>query len=478
MRIYNIRGGFANNSSSTHSLVFVPEGTPNNAGNTDDMTDNELGHFGWQPFLAASSEMKARWLAQHFIRSAQVTCGEAITRAMVQHWLGFDPAAFPDDHVDHQSLIALPREWGGVGVNVEFFNELKALVMQPGVAVLGGNDNDTSPVGDVNYREAMRGMVDLAGHSVIVARKDSRGFWTIFDRHDGTKFRVAFGEKTIERLDAAGGVYKTDTPELVDVKITNKCHMGCEFCYQSSVPSGAHADPSWLYAVTAYLHHAQVFEVAIGGGEPTLHPGFIHFLRSCRHNGVVPNFTTRNLTWLREPRMAFEILDLIGGWAFSTEDASAVLKLHALCVASGVPDNKMPAIQYVVGVGTVYDYENVVQACRQTGLRLTLLGPKDVGRGLTKTWTTCNWLAALTSKDGEHLQFGIDTALAQQYGQAIKDAGIPDWCYTTQEGKTSMYIDAVAGVIAPSSYCKPEQQVKVKESYWLTDTINQHYPTW
>ena len=41
-----------------------------------------------------------------------------------------------------------------------------------------------------------------------------------------------------------------------------------------------------------------------------------------------------------------------------------------------------------------------------------------------------------------------------------------------------MYIDAVAGVIAPSSYCKPEQQVKVKESYWLTDTINQHYPTW
>lgn len=479
MRIYNIRSGFANNSSSTHSLAFLPAGTPDSPGNDEEFQDYEVGSFGWQRFVAASSEVKARWLAQHFIHTVQPTCGDAITRAMVQHWLGLDPDICAEDYVDHQSLIHLPHEWSGGGVDKQFFDEFKAFVMRPDVAVIGGNDNDNSPRGDVDYRQSMVGMIDVSREAQIVARKDSRGFWTIFDRRDGTKFRIAIDTDTIRRLDVAG-TDKTDTPELVDLKITNKCHMGCEFCYQNSVPKGQHADGAFMYAALDYMRNAKVFEVAIGGGEPILHPGFYEFVRQCRTSGVVPNFTTRNVAWLREPSKALPLLDHIGGWAFSTENASEIHKLSALWIANDLPRAKQPSIQYVVGVGNVYEYEEAVRACAQTGFRLTLLGPKQVGRGLHKTWTNYNWLKPLKVAAKQHVlfKFAIDTALAQQYRSAIKKAGIPDWCYTVLEGKSSMYIDAVDRYIAPSSYSPPETHVKIENPYFMGDFVGQHFPTW
>ena len=54
MKIHNLRLGFACNSSSSHSLIFLPG-----------CTDNAEGQdFGWQCFTLASSEAKMGYLAQ------------------------------------------------------------------------------------------------------------------------------------------------------------------------------------------------------------------------------------------------------------------------------------------------------------------------------------------------------------------------------------------------------------------------------
>ena len=57
MNLYNIRFGFATNSSSTHSIVFV---SPNTSIEDSEITDNE---FGWGNFVCASKESKQHYLA-------------------------------------------------------------------------------------------------------------------------------------------------------------------------------------------------------------------------------------------------------------------------------------------------------------------------------------------------------------------------------------------------------------------------------
>lgn len=458
LTIHNLRVGFATNSSSTHSMAFLP-------GAVDIQADGV--NFGWDEFCAASSEAKARWLAQHLIVSGRHTLGLDVTRVLVKHWLGVD--ADLDGYVDHQSLVTLPSGWAGKGIDVAFFEDFKNFVMQDGLAVLGGNDNEEmTHLGDINYRRALRPIVDRPWDNSVVCRKDGH-YWTIFDQKDGTKFRVSFGRDDIVAVTPE----KSAAPELIDVKITDKCFMDCAFCYQGSTKAGAHANTGRLYSLFEYCKENRVFEVAIGGGEPLLHPEFRRILRYFRDAGTVPNVTTRNTAWLREPDFIRDVLDNIGGWAYSTEKAESIEKLYGLCVAAGLPADKMPSVQYVVGIGNIWDYQNVVKMCAKHDLRLTLLGPKSTGRGKSQPWKDYDWIEPLKSGS---VRFGIDTALVQQCGDALEKAGVPRWCYTVHEGKFSMYVDAVAGEIGPSSYGGPETMVKYSGN--IENAIKEHYPKW
>ncbi len=38
---------------------------------------------------------------------------------------------------------------------------------------------------------------------------------------------------------------------------------------------------------------------------------------------------------------------------------------------------------------------------------------------------------------------------------------MPSWCYTIEEGKFSMYVDAVAKKMGPSSYCEETDMVDI-----------------
>lgn len=465
MKIHNIRVGFATNSSSTHSMAFMPN-------ESDRLVESEA--FGWEDFVAASSEAKAKWLAYHLMATASHTCGGAVASVLAQHWLGFEP--HPEGYLDHQSRIRIPNDWNGKGIDAGFFKELRDFVLQPGLVVLGGNDNEDCSEGDINYRSALCPIVGSNVSNDIVARKDSRGYWTVFDRTDGAKFRVSFGNQDIAPVTDD---QKSDAPELIDVKITDHCPFECSFCYQGSTKKGQHAQSGWIYNIQAACARLKVFEVALGGGEPTLHPDFVGILQGFRRYGVVPNFTTRNMAWLRDPEKCREIMAHAGSWAFSTENPEDIGKLHALLVSQGYDRKHFPSVQYIIGVGNPYAFESVVKACQNAGFKLTLLGAKDTGRGKEKSWERFDWIKVMkeATKDSG-FAFGIDTALVQQYRAEIKKARIPEWCYHTHEGKFSMYIDAVEGKISPSSYCQPEDFVTVDSPYGLEDAIVKHYSTW
>ena len=81
------------------------------------------------------------------------------------------------------------------------------------------------------------------------------------------------------------------SPETVDVSITDKCNFGCAYCYQDSRPKFEHGRADLVETILLGFTHVP-YQIAIGGGEPTLHPEFENILRTAREIGTVPNFTT------------------------------------------------------------------------------------------------------------------------------------------------------------------------------------------
>jgi len=96
---------------------------------------------------------------------------------------------------------------------------------------------------------------------------------------------------------AAKEVTQGDAPELLDIAITKRCTRRCPYCYMDA---GDAVDMP-LVAFEKLMEEAGrigVFQVALGGGEPTIHPQFIDILACARQHKVVPNYTTNgdNLT--------------------------------------------------------------------------------------------------------------------------------------------------------------------------------------
>lgn len=246
---------------------------------------------------------------------------------------------------------------------------------------------------------------------------------------------------------------------LIDIQTSTRTFIANGFashnCYQGSTHEGKHADTSALNSLAYMFGQMQVFEVAIGGGEPTLHPDFINILTMFRHYGVIPNFTTKNLAWLRDPTVWPKVVKVVGGFAYSVDKADDVRKLAMLLKFNEI-DSAKANIQYVMGTSSLYDLENIIREAAEANLRITLLGYKLTGRGSSfKPQSYKGWIdtVAKLHKDKVYFNLGIDTLLAQESGAALKKAGVHTTLYETFEGRFSMYLDAVDMKMGPSSYC-------------------------
>ena len=119
-------------------------------------------------------------------------------------------------------------------------------------------------------------------------------------------FNAKFAKKVELRIDPSimfrnGPVPCTKTPVLIDLSLNNYCNLTCDFCYMSAKPikSGEHLSMQDFDILLEKMIKSRVLQIALGGGEPTLHPQFIEILRKLRVKGnIIPNYTTNgsNLT--------------------------------------------------------------------------------------------------------------------------------------------------------------------------------------
>lgn len=121
--------------------------------------------------------------------------------------------------------------------------------------------------------------------------------------HPDSNYKAIYVDgKTIRLpLDRKKPVTGLKFPEFYDVKITQKCFGACSYCYQGSRARDRHFDdiPQKIKDFFGPMSlNERPFQVAIGGGEPTLHPEFREICRGFKELDIDPNYTTNgtNLT--------------------------------------------------------------------------------------------------------------------------------------------------------------------------------------
>lgn len=247
--IKSLRLGFSVNSSSDHSCVFIPKGEKWN----DSLIDSQ--YFGWDNFTLVSPQSKLKYLAANLYDVLVSKIGRDGAQAITESWTGIkiekDSAG-----VDHQSVMHFPFDWEEKCIDKAFFDDFKNYILRDDIAIIGGNDNDESN----GLSQNDPALLDSLRHG-WVARQENN-YWILFNRKNGTKLRMSFDGNLKPR-----NLIKPYAPELVDLKITSFCSMGCHFCYQGSTPQGKHANLETINDLIYSLATLRVFELACLHGD-------------------------------------------------------------------------------------------------------------------------------------------------------------------------------------------------------------------
>jgi len=460
MRISSIRLGFANNSSSSHSILIRAQESHHHAGD---------GEFGWDDFRQNTPEEKAHYVATQLKMAISDRCSGLPDRAIcavVKAIFGLDCG--DEDYVDHQSAWTFPAKFDTWGreewLDEEFAEALRDFIVRtPEISIMGGNDNEKTEL-PPHEREISLPTDGIRSDWRSVCRNEGDGWWTIFDRNGGTKVRLCLSVETKPEP-----AFKT--PHLVDLKITNKCDRGCRFCYQSSTPEGVHAPFGWEFGekegfkgvpiddICRALSKARVFEVALGGGEPTLHPAFSQILRSFRVQGVVPNFSSWTTAWMAIDDIAQAVRENCGSFAVSTlhPDEIAVIgrwnerirqeSHHCSMHGHGV-------VQIPLGCHPEAKIVRAVEECIERGVGVTFLGFKAVGRAssITPEPYGKRLFRVMTKAFERWMGASVDSVFVKEHEDWLKATGISKELIVVREGIESCYVDAVEGTINRSSF--------------------------
>jgi organic radical activating enzyme len=256
---------------------------------------------------------------------------------------------------------------------------------------------------------------------------------------------------------------KGEFPYLVDIKITSKCNHRCWWCYADACDEvkGTDADASFVANdLSRVLKQARVFEVVIGGGEPTLYNNdkkkyyeLSQILNQFQNKDFKVSMTTRNYNWYKLKDFA-EAIAAVDAVAISCETVSDLLNARTLVKSIREVErdgrNIQIVIQKILQLYSIPQLQFFLNRCLDLDYyNVTLLGFKHWGRALgTARWHNSKWVE-MVRKSG--LNIGVDSALVQEYGEELKDAGVPGYMVQGQEGKQTCYIDAVAQTIYPSS---------------------------
>lgn len=189
-------------------------------------------------------------------------------------------------------------------------------------------------------------------------RYQNGNYTVTIDTQNGTKIR----ENDID-------FFRADFPESMDIKITNRCDMGCAMCHENSTKDGLHGDimsEGFIDKLHPYT------ELAIGGGNPLEHPDLVPFLEKCKELELIPSMTVNQMHFINNKNFLKHLIDqhLIYGLGISLTHANE----EFIETVKEFPN----AVIHVIN-GIVHPVQ--LEALANNGFKILILGYKEFRRG-------------------------------------------------------------------------------------------------
>lgn len=189
-------------------------------------------------------------------------------------------------------------------------------------------------------------------------RYQNGNYTVVLDLKNGTKIR----ENDLD-------FFRADFPESMDIKICNKCDMGCPQCHENSTPDGKCGDimsESFIDKLHPYT------ELAIGGGNPLEHPDLVSFLEKCRDLKLIPSMTVHQFHFMKNKDLLKHLVEqkLIYGLGISLVSVTD----EFIGAVKEFPNAVIHVINGIV-------HPTQLQALAHNNLKILILGYKEFRRG-------------------------------------------------------------------------------------------------
>lgn len=243
-------------------------------------------------------------------------------------------------------------------------------------------------------------------------------------------------------------------PESMDVKLTNSCDKGCQYCHEASTPDGKHGD---IVNDNFFLTLKPYTEIAIGGGNVLEYPDLIKVLEMCKERKIIVSMTVNQDHFMKNKEFLAELRDkhLIYGIGIS-------LVYPTDEFINSVREFPNAVVHVIAGIVS----KTVLEKLYDKGLKLLILGYKKFRKGSTyykssvdaqvRIDSGINWLKENIEEIIRRFDVvSFDNLSIQQLDiKSIMDD--KDWIdfYMGGEGEFTMYVDTVNKQFATSSTAK------------------------
>ena len=264
------------------------------------------------------------------------------------------------------------------------------------------------------------------------------------------------GNYTVCIMDDGTKIRRTDEDDFIpsfaencDIKITDKCSMGCPFCFENCTKDGKHGD-LFKYNFINTLH--PYTEVALNGNDMN-HPDLERFLKFLKEKRVFSNITVQQKQFLNNydiiKRYVEEKLIYGIGISYNHYDEDFINKVKEFPNA---------VLHTINGILT----EDDVNKLKGNDLKVLVLGYKNIRRGENYLHNHLN--DVLVNK--KYLYDNLPTIINENWFKlvsfdnlAIKQLNVKEllsekqWeeFYMGDDGKYTFYIDMVEGTFAKNS---------------------------
>jgi hypothetical protein len=271
-------------------------------------------------------------------------------------------------------------------------------------------------------------------------RYQNGNYTVTIDTKDGTKIR----ENSLD-------FFRADFPESMDIKITNRCDMGCAQCHENSTRDGLHGDimsESFIDTLRPYT------ELAIGGGNPLEHPSLVPFLEKCKRLNLIPSMTVNQVHFEKYKNFLNALVDnkLIYGLGISLVDGDE----EFINKVKEFPN----AVIHVINGMSAAPSELERLACH--GLKILILGYKEFRRGVDhysaageliekKKKSLYDTLPQIINEGWFEVVSFDNLAIKQLDAQRLMSSEDWEQFYMGDDGSATMYVDMVNREFAKSS---------------------------